>query len=105
MPSQGPSLDPLETLDEYYRLVKETILDFQNPVTGLLPASLYRGQFVTGKSCSDAWIRDNVYRYFCITVLRPEDPTQHPRGLGPHTEISGFSLSHPIFHAHRSPLT
>ena len=54
---------PLETLDEYHRLVKATILDFQNPVTGLLPASLFRGQFESGRPCCDAWIRDNVYRY------------------------------------------
>ena len=45
------------------------ILLFQNPVTGLLPASLFRGKFIPGKSCSDSWIRDNVYSSFAVWGL------------------------------------
>ncbi|XP_048459198.1 phosphorylase b kinase regulatory subunit alpha, liver isoform-like isoform X1 [Rhincodon typus] len=39
-------------LDGYARLVQQTILCHQNPVTGLLPASIDQ---------RDAWVRDNVY--------------------------------------------
>ncbi|XP_043929002.1 phosphorylase b kinase regulatory subunit alpha, liver isoform isoform X2 [Protopterus annectens] len=39
-------------LDGYARLVQQTILCHQNPVTGLLPAS---------QDQKDAWVRDNVY--------------------------------------------
>lgn len=41
----------------------------QNPVTGLLPASLYRAQFVPEKDCSDSWIRDNVYGILAVWGL------------------------------------
>lgn len=58
-----------DALEEYYRLVKTTILDRQNPVTGLLPSSLICGKFVPGKSCSDSWIRDNVYTSFALWAL------------------------------------
>lgn len=39
-------------LDYYQRIVQKTIMSYQNPVTGLFPAS---------HENSHAWIRDNVY--------------------------------------------
>uniref|UniRef100_A0AAQ5XI82 Phosphorylase b kinase regulatory subunit n=1 Tax=Amphiprion ocellaris TaxID=80972 RepID=A0AAQ5XI82_AMPOC len=47
-------------LDGYARLVQETILCHQNPVTGLLPASTQK---------KDAWVRDNVYSVLAVWGL------------------------------------
>ncbi|KAM8761665.1 phosphorylase b kinase regulatory subunit alpha, liver isoform 1-T1 [Acanthopagrus schlegelii] len=47
-------------LDGYARLVQETILRHQNPVTGLLPASAQK---------KDAWVRDNVYSVLAVWAL------------------------------------
>uniref|UniRef100_A0A8C9TGR7 Phosphorylase b kinase regulatory subunit n=1 Tax=Scleropages formosus TaxID=113540 RepID=A0A8C9TGR7_SCLFO len=47
-------------LDGYARLVQETILHLQNPVTGLLPASEQK---------KDAWVRDNVYSILSVWGL------------------------------------
>ncbi|KAA8595880.1 hypothetical protein FQN60_011171 [Etheostoma spectabile] len=47
-------------LDAYARLVQETILCHQNPVTGLLPASAQK---------KDAWVRDNVYSVLAVWGL------------------------------------
>ncbi|XP_071951330.1 phosphorylase b kinase regulatory subunit alpha, skeletal muscle isoform-like isoform X2 [Antedon mediterranea] len=47
-------------LDFYNRLVSNTILSHQNPVTGLLPASTNE---------SDAWVRDNVYSIMAVWGL------------------------------------
>ncbi|XP_029000119.1 phosphorylase b kinase regulatory subunit alpha, liver isoform isoform X2 [Betta splendens] len=47
-------------LDGYARLVHETILCHQNPVTGLLPASTQK---------KDAWVRDNVYSVLAVWGL------------------------------------
>ncbi|KAM6943290.1 phosphorylase b kinase regulatory subunit alpha, liver isoform 2-T2 [Xenentodon cancila] len=47
-------------LDGYARLVQETILSHQNPVTGLLPASVQK---------KDAWVRDNVYSVLAVWGL------------------------------------
>uniref|UniRef100_A0A3P9LFF6 Phosphorylase b kinase regulatory subunit n=1 Tax=Oryzias latipes TaxID=8090 RepID=A0A3P9LFF6_ORYLA len=47
-------------LDGYARLVQETILCHQNPVTGLLPASIQK---------KDAWVRDNVYSIMAVWGL------------------------------------
>ncbi|KAK7912767.1 hypothetical protein WMY93_012978 [Mugilogobius chulae] len=47
-------------LDGYARLVHETILCHQNPVTGLLPAS---------SQLKDAWVRDNVYSVLSVWAL------------------------------------
>uniref|UniRef100_A0A8D3ARV0 Phosphorylase b kinase regulatory subunit n=1 Tax=Scophthalmus maximus TaxID=52904 RepID=A0A8D3ARV0_SCOMX len=47
-------------LDGYARLVQETILRHQNPVTGLLPASAQQ---------KDAWVRDNVYSVLSVWGL------------------------------------
>ncbi|KAG5833307.1 phosphorylase b kinase regulatory subunit alpha, liver isoform isoform X1 [Anguilla rostrata] len=47
-------------LDSYARLVQQTILCHQNPVTGLLPASEHK---------KDAWVRDNVYSVLAVWGL------------------------------------
>ncbi|XP_029463382.1 phosphorylase b kinase regulatory subunit alpha, skeletal muscle isoform isoform X2 [Rhinatrema bivittatum] len=47
-------------LDGYARLVQQTILCHQNPVTGLLPASCDQ---------RDAWVRDNVYSILAVWAL------------------------------------
>ncbi|XP_066496077.1 phosphorylase b kinase regulatory subunit alpha, skeletal muscle isoform isoform X2 [Tiliqua scincoides] len=47
-------------LDGYGRLVQQTILRHQNPVTGLLPASCDH---------KDAWVRDNVYSILAVWAL------------------------------------
>ncbi|XP_033867540.2 phosphorylase b kinase regulatory subunit alpha, liver isoform isoform X1 [Acipenser ruthenus] len=47
-------------LDGYARLVQQTILCHQNPVTGLLSAS---------KEQKDAWVRDNVYSILAVWGL------------------------------------
>ncbi|XP_030582000.1 phosphorylase b kinase regulatory subunit alpha, liver isoform isoform X2 [Archocentrus centrarchus] len=47
-------------LDGYARLVQETILCHQSPVTGLLPASAQK---------KDAWVRDNVYSVLAVWGL------------------------------------
>lgn len=47
-------------LDGYARLVHQTILCHQNPVTGLLPASSEQ---------KDAWVRDNVYSILSVWGL------------------------------------
>ncbi|XP_071980560.1 phosphorylase b kinase regulatory subunit alpha, skeletal muscle isoform isoform X4 [Engystomops pustulosus] len=47
-------------LDRYAKLVQQTILCHQNPVTGLLPAS---------SEHKDAWVRDNVYTILAVWGL------------------------------------
>ncbi|KAJ8416764.1 hypothetical protein AAFF_G00326420 [Aldrovandia affinis] len=47
-------------LDNYARMVHQTILSHQDPVTGLLPAS---------GDQSDAWVRDNVYSILAVWAL------------------------------------
>uniref|UniRef100_A0A8C7KKU6 Phosphorylase b kinase regulatory subunit n=1 Tax=Oncorhynchus kisutch TaxID=8019 RepID=A0A8C7KKU6_ONCKI len=47
-------------LDGFARLVHETILCHQNPVTGLLPCSV---------QLPDAWVRDNVYSILAVWGL------------------------------------
>ncbi|KAG7464733.1 hypothetical protein MATL_G00168720 [Megalops atlanticus] len=47
-------------LDNYARLVHQTILSHQDPVTGLMPAS--------GEQ-PDAWVRDNVYSILAVWAL------------------------------------
>ncbi|XP_056605430.1 phosphorylase b kinase regulatory subunit alpha, skeletal muscle isoform isoform X3 [Triplophysa dalaica] len=47
-------------LDNYARIVQQTILRHQDPVTGLLPAS---------KEQPDAWVRDNVYSILSVWAL------------------------------------
>ncbi|XP_067436781.1 phosphorylase b kinase regulatory subunit alpha, skeletal muscle isoform isoform X2 [Thunnus thynnus] len=47
-------------LDNYARIVQQTILRHQDPVTGLLPAS---------GDQPDAWVRDNVYAIVSVWAL------------------------------------
>uniref|UniRef100_A0A673J954 Phosphorylase b kinase regulatory subunit n=1 Tax=Sinocyclocheilus rhinocerous TaxID=307959 RepID=A0A673J954_9TELE len=47
-------------LDNYARIVNQTILRHQDPVTGLLPAS---------QEQPDAWVRDNVYSILSVWAL------------------------------------
>uniref|UniRef100_A0A670IDS4 Phosphorylase b kinase regulatory subunit n=1 Tax=Podarcis muralis TaxID=64176 RepID=A0A670IDS4_PODMU len=47
-------------LDGYARLVQQTILSYQNPVTGLLSASTEQ---------KDAWVRDNIYSILAVWGL------------------------------------
>uniref|UniRef100_A0A670YFS2 Phosphorylase b kinase regulatory subunit n=1 Tax=Pseudonaja textilis TaxID=8673 RepID=A0A670YFS2_PSETE len=47
-------------LDGYARLVQQTILNQQNPVTGLLSASTEQ---------KDAWVRDNIYSILAVWGL------------------------------------
>ncbi|CAL8326418.1 unnamed protein product [Lota lota] len=47
-------------LDNYARIVHQTILQHQDPVTGLLPAS---------EDQPDAWVRDNVYSVLAVWGL------------------------------------
>ena len=54
------------TLDAYYREVTRVIVDKQNPVTGLLPASTAVN---THGDYRDAWVRDNVYSILAVWGL------------------------------------
>jgi len=53
-------------LDRYYQEVKAVIIDKQNPVTGLLPASTAVN---THGDYRDAWVRDNVYSILAVWGL------------------------------------
>ena len=53
-------------LDDYYHQIKVVILNRQNPITGLLPASTAinaHGDY------TDAWVRDNVYSILAVWGL------------------------------------
>lgn len=58
-------------LDWYHRLVNRTILDFQDPVTGLLPPKINRAKYESGSTeyLGDAWVRDNVYSILAVWGL------------------------------------
>ncbi len=56
----------LNRLDHYYCAIKTVILERQNPITGLLPASTAvnaHGDY------TDAWVRDNVYSILAVWGL------------------------------------
>jgi len=55
-----------ESLNTYYRQIKEVILSRQNPITGLLPAST---AVTTHGNYTDAWVRDNVYSILAVWGL------------------------------------
>ncbi|KAK9761503.1 hypothetical protein K7432_013558 [Basidiobolus ranarum] len=55
-----------DKLDYYYRAVKAIILNRQNPVTGLIPASV---AVTTHGDYRDAWVRDNVYSIMAVYGL------------------------------------
>lgn len=57
-------------LDWYHRLVNRTILDFQDPVTGLLPPKIDWNAYKSRScDCKDAWVRDNVYSILAVWGL------------------------------------
>jgi len=53
-------------LDDYYRQIKAVILNRQNPITGLLPAST---AITAHGDYTDAWVRDNVYSILAVWGL------------------------------------
>jgi phosphorylase kinase alpha/beta subunit len=53
-------------LDEYYHQIKAVILNRQNPITGLLPAST---AITAHGDYTDAWVRDNVYSILAVWGL------------------------------------
>lgn len=55
-----------QRLCEYYQLIKTIILEKQNPITGLMPASTAITQHGNYR---DAWVRDNVYSILCVWGL------------------------------------
>jgi len=55
-----------DQLNEYYRQIKELILERQHPVSGLLPAST---AVTTHGDYTDAWVRDNVYSILAVWGL------------------------------------
>lgn len=54
------------TLEAYYREVTGVIVDKQNPLTGLLPASTANNSHGDYR---DAWVRDNVYSIMAVWGL------------------------------------
>ncbi|HEY9696429.1 MAG TPA: glycoside hydrolase family 15 protein [Trichocoleus sp.] len=54
------------SLDAYYQEIQAVILDRQNPVTGLLPAST---AITAHGNYTDAWVRDNVYSILAVWGL------------------------------------
>lgn len=55
-----------ERLEHYYQQIEATIIQRQNPITGLLPASTAvnaHGDY------TDAWVRDNVYSILAVWGL------------------------------------
>ncbi|AWB69008.1 phosphorylase kinase [Saccharobesus litoralis] len=55
-----------ELLNTLYKDIKQIILNRQNPVTGLLPAST---AITTHGDYTDAWVRDNVYSILSVWGL------------------------------------
>jgi phosphorylase kinase alpha/beta subunit len=53
-------------LDDYYHHIKAVILNRQNPITGLLPAST---AITAHGDYTDAWVRDNVYSILAVWGL------------------------------------
>ncbi|WP_111977925.1 glycoside hydrolase family 15 protein [Algibacillus agarilyticus] len=55
-----------ELLNTLYKDIKQIILNRQNPITGLLPAST---AITTHGDYTDAWVRDNVYSILSVWSL------------------------------------
>ncbi len=53
-------------LDQYYQQIQAVILDRQNPISGLLPASTAVNEH---GDYTDAWVRDNVYSIQAVWAL------------------------------------
>ena len=65
-PSTLMATDLATRLNDYYQQIKAIILNRQNPITGLLPASTAvnaHGDY------TDAWVRDNVYSILAVWGL------------------------------------
>ncbi|KAI8147513.1 glycosyl hydrolases family 15-domain-containing protein [Fennellomyces sp. T-0311] len=56
----------LQRLDYYYQAINATILNKQNAVSGLIPASV---AITTHGDYTDAWVRDNVYSIYAVYGL------------------------------------
>lgn len=56
----------VEALNAYYQQIHAIILDKQNPVSGLLPAST---AITSHGDYTDAWVRDNVYSILAVWGL------------------------------------
>lgn len=55
-----------QQLDRYYQQIQSIILDRQNPITGLFPAST---AITAHGDYTDAWVRDNVYTILAVWGL------------------------------------
>lgn len=55
-----------QQLDRYYHQIRTIVLDRQNPVTGLFPAST---AITAHGDYTDAWVRDNVYTILAVWGL------------------------------------
>jgi phosphorylase kinase alpha/beta subunit len=55
-----------QQLDRYYQQIQLMILDRQNPITGLFPAST---AITAHGDYTDAWVRDNVYTILAVWGL------------------------------------
>lgn len=60
------SIELLTRLENYYQQIKTIILNRQNPITGLLPAST---AITAHGDYTDAWVRDNVYSILAVWGL------------------------------------
>jgi phosphorylase kinase alpha/beta subunit len=62
----SPAFELTQRLDRYYEQIRSIILNRQNPISGLLPASTAvnaHGDY------TDAWVRDNVYSILAVWGL------------------------------------
>jgi phosphorylase kinase alpha/beta subunit len=55
-----------QQLDRYYQEIQSIIIDRQNPITGLFPAST---AITAHGDYTDAWVRDNVYTILAVWGL------------------------------------
>jgi phosphorylase kinase alpha/beta subunit len=60
------NLSLTQHLDSYYQEIKAVILNRQNPISGLLPAST---AITAHGDYTDAWVRDNVYSVLAVWGL------------------------------------
>ncbi len=59
-------MNRFQQLDRYYQQIQSIILDRQNPITGLFPAST---AITAHGDYTDAWVRDNVYTILAVWGL------------------------------------
>jgi phosphorylase kinase alpha/beta subunit len=86
------SLTVNDSLDDWYSVVQNTILSYQDPVTGLFPAFLLSD----GSATSDAWVRDNTYTIMCVWALSIAYRKQHDtkENLARATELEQAVVKH-----------